>query len=129
MYKRQAEAAATLQQVAQPEDRILSNWSGILEYYLDPRNVVEIPTSIEDLVEQLKEGMKPRAFLVIERQRGTLVWPGRPALLEEWLTLRAEHVATLGERRPDTVLARFGGGYHFQLELYSVDLMALRKPP
>jgi hypothetical protein len=122
-----AEAAARLRAMAKPEDRILSNWSGILEYYLDPRKAGELPSSVEKLVEQLEEGVAPRAFLVVERQRGKLAWPGHPERLEEWLELRAQHDATLGERRLDSVLENVPAGYHFELEIYEVDLVKLRQ--
>ena len=125
-----------LRLLAQPQDRVMANWSGIFEYHLERaggplRNVMELPNHLAAVEERLLEpragdGTPSRAWLVIERQRGLLSWAGPPHRLTDWLDRHAQHVETFGELRLDSLLNRFGAGYRYELSLYEVDLGALR---
>jgi len=126
-----SEATARIAALRQPGDRVVANWSGIYEYYLDrdydvPHEVMELPTTLATLEERMLEGDKRRALLVLERQRGRVAWSGPATRLEEWLERHAKPVATLGETRLDSLLERFGAGYRYELSLFEVDLTALR---
>jgi hypothetical protein len=126
-----AEATARIAALRQPGDRVVANWSGIYEYYLDrnydvPHEVMELPTNLATLEERMLEGDKRRALLVLERQRGRVSWSGPAARLEEWLGRHAQPIATFGEERFDSLLERFGAGYRYELALFEVDLTALR---
>jgi len=126
-----AAATRTLAPLVRPGDRVLANWAGIYEYYLDRddspwRDVIELPNSMPALDSHLTEDDRARAWLVLERQRGRLSWSGPTQRLEEWLVRHARPVATLGESRLDSALERFGAGYRYELDIYAVDLAALR---
>jgi len=126
-----SEAARLVHERAVPGDRVVSNWSGIVEYHLkaesnDPRFVLELPNTLAGLDAALRKGEWRRAFLILPRQRGELVWPGGAARLRGWLDVHARPVDTLGRRRIDSGLARFNAGYLFELEIVEVDLEALR---
>lgn len=127
-----AQAATRLQAELRPDDRLVCDWSGILDYYFDAtqgfsRRAIELPSSLPTLEERLVEGHPTRAFLVLPRQRGRFVWPGRQQVLQDWLLTHARPFATLGETRLDSALNRFGAGYHFELVIFTIDLDALRQ--
>jgi len=127
-----AEACARVAALRQPGDRVVANWAGIYEYYLErdhpgvPHEVMELPTTIATLDEGLREGDRPRALLLLERQRGRLAWSGPESRLQEWLARNAKPIAVLGEARLDSLLERFGAGYRYELALFEVDLATLR---
>ncbi len=131
-----AEAVEQLRSEAQPHDRVMANWGGIYEYHFErdgrsPHNVMELPNNLAALEESLLEpraldGPPARAWLVLERQRGQLSWAGPSHRLADWLARHAQKVATLGGARLDSLLNRYGGGYRYELAIYSVDLAALR---
>jgi hypothetical protein len=116
-----AGAAARLQELGKSDDLVLSDWGGILDYYLKERPpVAELPPTVTTLDQRLRESPARRAFVVFTRQRDQWVWPGNATLLKKWLDAHARRVAVLGEERFDRRL------YHFELELYEVDVAALR---
>ncbi|MBL8840312.1 MAG: glycosyltransferase family 39 protein [Planctomycetes bacterium] len=131
-----AETVERLRLVAQPHDRVMANWGGIFEYHLERaggplRNVMELPNNLATLEERLLErrasdGTPPRAWLVLERQRGQLSWAGPSHRLVDWLAQHAQPVETFGTVRLDSLLNRFNAGYRYELALYEVDLAALR---
>jgi dolichyl-phosphate-mannose-protein mannosyltransferase len=119
-----AAAAAELERLTRPDDAIVGDWGGILDFYLKGRApVADLPRSVDALDRKLRESGAARAFVVLERQRGRLVWSGDAAQLEGWLARNGHRVATLGPLRLDHPL------YRFELELDEVDLEALRCSP
>lgn len=117
-------AAAELQQRARPDDAIVSDWGGILDFYRKDRPpVAELPRTVAALDRQLRESGSLRAFLVLARQRGRHVWPSDERLLDDWLAAHARCVATLGKERFDRLL------YRFELEIDEIDIEALRRTP
>jgi hypothetical protein len=118
-------AARVVHESAPADERLISDWSGIVEYYLrgahgDAREVVELPHTIPLLEAALSEGGERRTLLVVPRQRGRLAWPGGAATLEQWLAQHASRVATLGRPRLDAAFNRFGAGYRFELEVFEI---------
>jgi hypothetical protein len=126
-----ADAARVVHEHARPGDRVIADWSGIVEYYLEvehrsPRSVMELPDTLPRLDEAMREGTTARALLVLPRQRGRVSWTGDLALLAKWLERHANLVATLGRGRLDSALNGLGAGYRFEIEVWEVDLVALR---
>jgi hypothetical protein len=75
---------------------------------------------VTTLEQRLREAPPTHAYVLFARQRDALVWPGNADLLKEWLAVHARRVATLGRDRLDCRL------YRFELELYEVDVVALK---
>ena len=117
-------AAAELQRRSQPDDTIVGDWGGILDFYLKERApVAALPRTVAALDQELRESGAARAFVVVERQRGRWVWSGNAAQLEGWLARNAHRITTIGRTRLDYLL------YRFELEIDEVDLDAMRCSP
>lgn len=111
--------AARLQETAGPSDLILAKWHSNLEFYL-PRETHELTYDLDALDRQIRASDAARAHLVLQAQRGRLVFPGQVedffGRFEPYLLARESFF----QRRLDDRL------YRFELQLLTVDAAALR---
>jgi len=109
-------AAARLAELTTAEDFIVVKGHGYLEYYLD-RPTQELAYVVPWLEYRLRGSGREEAYLLLQSQRGQLIFPGVD--IESWLARHARLVETFGCQRWDSFF------YRFELKLYVIDVGSL----
>jgi hypothetical protein len=107
-------AGQFLNEQAQEGDLILASWHGILDIYTQHPTQEFEEKSVDWIRQTIRNSTASRAYLVLQRQRGRLVFGSEQQPLEDWLENYAIDRTVFGRRRLDARL------YCFEIEVVEI---------